>query len=156
MIVAVGMDPGPKPGLVKLGYSDGALIGVHVVQCSADIALDILELMLHTPATFETYFGVERYVDRQHGRSGAPGQRTRDMVGSAVVLATANGAMVTQRNASKVKAWATDDRLDKAGLMEPTKGMPHARDGARHALYTAVHDGKILDPYSKRARRTDG
>lgn len=153
MIVAIGMDPGPKPGLVALTYADQVLVDVKVVQCTANVALDILGMWLPDDwrAAGEVYFGIERYVDRQTGRSSRAGQLTKDMVGQAV-RACAGRAYGVFNNASRVKAWATDGRLLAAGLMEPTRGMPHARDAARHALFTAVHDGKIPDPYSRRAR----
>lgn len=153
MIVAIGMDPGPTPGLVKLTYSDGKLIGVNVVQCSANSALDVLEMWLHglpRGSACERYFGAEQYVDRERGRSGAAGQRTKDLVGSALTLAVAGSAYGVQRKAVTVKAWATDARLERLGLIAATKGMTHARDAARHALYTAVKDGKCPDPYSRR------
>jgi hypothetical protein len=50
-----------------------------------------------------------------------------------------------------VKPWATDERLEAAGLLDLTKGMRHARDAARHALFTAVKDGGVPDPLSKHA-----
>lgn len=164
MIVAIGMDPGPKPGLVKLTYSDGLLVDIAVVQCTANVVLDILQLWLvGVPTNAEVYFGVERYVDRIQGRSTAAGSRTRDMVGSALttvqVSLSGPGAPrggVSQNSASRVKKWATDGRLLAAGLKAPTEGMQHSRDAARHALWTAVDSGKCPDPYSKRARRTDG
>lgn len=164
MIVAIGMDPGPKPGLVKLTYSDSVLIDVHVVQCTANCALDILQLWLTgVPTKAEVYFGVERYVDRKVGRSGAAGQRTKDMVGSALTLVQtelsrpgAPKGAVNQNNAARVKAWATEGRLRAAGLWAPTEGMRHTRDAAKHALYVAVADGKCPDPYSRKARRNDG
>lgn len=161
MIVAIGMDPGPRPGLVALTYSEGILVGVKVVQCSANMAVDLLRWWVHNEYVrgilghVEVYFGVERYVDRQTGRSSRAGNITKDMVGEAVQACTGR-AFVALNNASRVKTWATDGRLLAAGLMEPTRGMPHARDAARHALFTAVLEGKIPDPYSKRARRTDG
>lgn len=161
MIIAIGMDPGPKPGLVKLTYSDGLLVDIAVVQCTANVALDVLQMWLTgVPDLAEVYFGVERYVDRASGRSSKAGQRTRDLVGSALTLVQTNlsapgapkGGNV-QNNAGRVKSWATDGRLLAAGLLEPTKGMTHSRDAARHALFTAVHEGKVPDPYSKRGRR---
>lgn len=166
MIVVIGMDPGPKPGLVKLTYSAAVLIDVAAVQCTANCALDILQLWLTgVPTRAEVYFGVERYVDRKVGRSGVAGQRTRDLVGSALTLVqtslSAPGAPkggVSQNNAARVKAWATDGRLlaCTTNLLEATKGMKDARDAARHALFVAVADGKCPDPYSRKARRTDG
>jgi hypothetical protein len=55
-----------------------------------------------------------------------------------------------------VKPWATDERLEAAGLLDLTKGMRHARDAARHALFTAVKDGGVPDPLSKHAHEVVG
>lgn len=158
MIVAIGMDPGPTPGLVALTYADLQLVDIRVVQCSANAVMDILRMWLPDTALgrAEYYFGVERFViGKASMRSGSPGARTRDMVGEAI-QAAAGRAYVTQRTASQVKEWGTDLRLRRAGLYDATTGMQHARDGARHALYTAVAEGKIPDPLSRKARRKDG
>jgi hypothetical protein len=53
-----------------------------------------------------------------------------------------------ERPAAAVKPRATDTRLDRAGLLAPTRGMPHARSAARHALYAAVPAGLLADPLS--------
>lgn len=160
VIVAIGMDPGPTPGLVKLTYSDGLLLDVAVVQCTANCALDVLAMWLNNlpvAGALETYVQVERFVvGKGSYRTGSPGARTRDMVGSAVTLAEAHNAVVAVRTASEAKAWASNGRLLAAGIEGDVRGMTHARDGARHALYTAVKDGRIPDPFSKRARRTSG
>ena len=157
MIVAIGMDPGPTPGLVKLVYAEAKLIQVNVVQCSLNCALDVLNLWLaaHVADT-EVYVGVERFVIGNGSyRSGSAGARTRDLVGSALVSAQTHGAIGVQRSAVEVKAWATDMRLSAAGLTPHVKGMTHARDAARHALYTACKDGAVPDPLSKRGRQND-
>lgn len=164
MIVAIGMDPGPKPGLVRLTYSDATLVAVEVVQCTANCALNILQMWVTgVPTNAELYFGVERYVDRKVGRSGAAGQRTRDLVGSALTLVQVSLSQAgapkggnSQNNAARVKKWADNGRLEAAGLWDPTAGMQHARDAARHALFVAVEDGNCPDPYSRKARRTNG
>lgn len=154
MIVVIGMDPGPIPGLVRLYYSERTLIDVHVVQCSANMALDVLAGWLSNAVKgAQVFLGVEQYVDRLHGRSGPAGKRTRDMVGSALTMGLAHGACGHQRPAVKVKEWATDARLEACGLVSATKGMTHARDAARHALYTACKDALIPDPLSRKARR---
>jgi hypothetical protein len=81
------------------------------------------------------------------------------MVGSAATLANthlSNGAPTGQvclRTAAVAKAWATDIRLGRTGLLDETKGMTHARDAARHALYTACKEGNIPDPLSRKAKR---
>jgi hypothetical protein len=158
VIVAIGMDPGPIPGIVRLTYSDDRdLLMVDVVQCSAHTALDLLEVLLRVPAGTEVYFQVEKFViGKGSYRSGSPGARTRDMVGSAITMVQSGRlCVVTQRPAVAAKQWATDKRLDAAGLLDEVKGMQHAKDAARHALYTAVYEGNIPDPFSKKARRTD-
>ena len=53
------------------------------------------------------------------------------------------------RTAGEVKPWATDKRLHTAGLLDLTAGMRHARDAARHALYSAVRDYGLPDPLSR-------
>jgi hypothetical protein len=55
------------------------------------------------------------------------------------------------RSAADVKPWATDTRLQAAGLLDLTKGMRHARDAARHALFCAVCDFGLTDPLSRKA-----
>jgi hypothetical protein len=158
VIVAIGMDPGPIPGIVRLTYSDDRdLLMADVVQCSAHTALDLLEVLLRVPAGTEVYFQVEKFViGKGSYRSGSPGARTRDMVGSAITMVQSGRlCVVTQRPAVAAKQWATDKRLDAAGLLDEVKGMQHAKDAARHALYTAVAEGKIPDPLSRKAK-TDG
>jgi hypothetical protein len=58
---------------------------------------------------------------------------------------------VFTRAAALVKPWATDKRLHAAGLLDATKGMQHARDASRQALYAAVHMGVTPDPLSRKA-----
>lgn len=53
------------------------------------------------------------------------------------------------RPAATVKVWATDRRLQKAGLFDLTAKMADARDAARHAIFCAVHDCGWPDPLSK-------
>ena len=159
MIVAIGMDPGPTPGLVKLTYALDQLMDVHVVQCTANAVLDILHAWCQdVPTKAELYFGVEKYVDK--GRSAKAGQLTRDMVGSATTLVQSDLSMkgapkggVLSNPAIRVKAWATDNRLEVMGLLDATKGMTHARDAARHALFTATNAAGIPDPLSRKAVR---
>lgn len=156
-IRVIGIDPGPTPGLVRLLFVDGVLITVDVVQCSSSMLMPIALSLLPGKGVLvsETYLQVERFViGRASMRSGSAGAVTRDQVGRLLELATSMGGVYpVQRPATEVKAWATDKRLSAAGLITPTKGMTHARDAARHALFCAVADGKIRDPLSTKARR---
>jgi hypothetical protein len=152
----IGVDPGPTPGIVLLRFNDGPFGICHVVQCTHLIAPEIFRMLLGIDPVTPTIVGVERFViGRSSYKSGSPGGVTRDLVGALQEIVVEHGragGQFHQRNASQVKAWATDTRLDKAGLLDATKGMTHARDAARHALFAAVHDGGIPDPLSKKAR----
>jgi hypothetical protein len=156
----IGVDPGPVPGFVMLDYTDGLLTSSDVVQCSASVAPLIFgEIVRDLDGEFPIV-GLERFVVR--GRSGRSatskaGEQTRDLIGRLVQAA---GAYIDPgdwhaRTAGEVKPWATDERLEAAGLLDLTKGMRHARDAARHALFTAVKSG-VPDPLSKHAHEVVG
>jgi hypothetical protein len=157
----IGIDPGPIPGLVMLDLNDnhqgpGRWLGdVQVLQCSAGLLVELLRELL-TAHRDPVLLQVERYVvGRRSARSSsaAAGATTRDMVGAICSTALGTDARVLQRSAAAVKPWATDERLERAGLLEACKGMRHARDAARHALFAACQDGHLPDPLSKEFRR---
>jgi len=143
----IGVDPGPTPGIVALDLEERRVRKVCVIQCSAS-ALDLVLWALLCDASGPCVLQVERFVTR--GRANAAQSLTRDQVGEVLNQARRHmDATVVQRSASQVKPWATDERLKEAGLLEACKGMRHARDAARHALFAAVHDGALPDPLSK-------
>lgn len=154
MILAIGNDPGPKAGLVGLLYADGRRVGLKVAQVSPNLLTDVLGVLIDwgVEVKAEVYVGVERFVHSNKGGGGAAGKLTREQVGAVLEYCAFRRVYCSERSAVTVKAWATDKRLEKVQLIRPTAGMPHARDGARHALYTAVHDGNIPDPLSRRAQ----
>ncbi len=148
----IGVDPGPTPGIVRLHIEDGRLVPrwTHVVQCSANVMPEIVGSFLAPNREWAvTVLAVERFVSR--GRANAAQSLTRDQVG--FLTATFTHAVIAQNNASRVKAWATDKRLDAAGLLEACKGMRHARDACRHALFAVVDLGHLPDPLSKEWQR---
>jgi hypothetical protein len=159
----IGIDPGPTPGMVVLDIDPARLpnVGSSVIQCSRGVAPMLLDTLLSVQPRVRTIVGIEKFVlGRRSARSSTPkaGAATRDLLVELAAVfkrhylsAPAHYAWF-ERNASTVKTWATAERLEAAGLIEATKGMRHARDAARHALYAVVHDGKIPDPLSKRSR----
>lgn len=156
MTRVIGIDPGPIPGIVRLDLDAGKIRYAEAVQCTWPIAGTIVSALLgedrsHYPLAI---VAVERFVvGRGSMKSAAAGRITRDLVGQLQRVVDRDGARYVERTAAEVKAWASDDRLARAGLLEPTKGMRHARDAARHALFAAVKDGGLPDPLSKRAVR---
>lgn len=158
-IIAVGLDPGPTPGLVRLVYVDGLPVRADVMQVSAGMLTDALRLLLTAPSSSqwaaplpEIYLGAEKFVMKGKYSATGPGRITQQQVGLAVECAASLGVHALIRPAVTVKQWATDARLEKAGLLTATKGMRHAKDAARHALFTAVSDGRMPDPLSRRAQ----
>ena len=165
----IGIDPGPTTGLIRLDYTaaSSGQIGtpfgrprVTVAQCSANVAVDVYRALLGDDDVW-TWTQAERYViGRKSAHAGASGTVTQALLGelgqaSADHLDDSGprtGGWSSMHNASAVKAWATGERLKAAGLWDWTTGMGHARDAARHALFAAVHSGKVPDPLSKRAR----
>lgn len=149
----IAIDPGPIPGLVML-TPHGPHLDVDIVQCSASIAPIVLYALLDqhraSLGTAPVIVQIEKFVvGRASQRSAGAGTITRDLVGKLQREAeTHEGVSVVMRSASEVKPWATDVRLEKAGLLAATKGMPHARDAARHALFCAVKGGYLPDPLS--------
>ncbi len=145
----IGIDPGPIPGIVRLHVKEGQLVSswTHIVQCSANVMPEIVGTFVDEGGTiWPTTVAVERFVTK--GRATKDQRVTRDQVG--YLLSTHNAV---ERTASQVKEWATDKRLEAAGLLEACKGMRHARDAARHALFAAVRDCGLIDPLSKDWKR---
>jgi hypothetical protein len=156
---AIGVDPGPTPGMVLLVYGPGLqLERAEVVQCSAGVAVSMFDALLDFREDHfrPTYVGIETFVVGPRAtRSSSPaaGRVTRELVEELKAAAEVMRYPVALRSAVAVKTWATDARLERAGLLEPVKGMRHARDAARSALFAAVHDGHVPDPLSKAFRR---
>ncbi|HEX7038704.1 MAG TPA: hypothetical protein VF202_01165 [Trueperaceae bacterium] len=160
MTYVLGVDPGPVVGLVGLHITPDLDISPRpdIIQCSADtlnavlggLILDVGVRGLNSP---ELLVAVERFViGPRTGRLNAGGA-SRTAVHIVGMLADRSRAgrayRYVARSAAEVKPWATDARLGAVGLLEPTKGMRHARDAARHALFAAVRDCGVPDPLAR-------
>jgi hypothetical protein len=155
MIRVLGIDPGGTTGLADITYwpisqelrdiSPSEITGGNVLAVIGSL------LSLQRP----DLVAVEKFVvSRRSGRSSTAqaGEQARLIIGGVARLCQEHGVRFVQRPAGIVKPWATDRRLDAAGLLAPTKGMGHARDAARHALYAAVRDLGLPDPLSRKDR----
>jgi hypothetical protein len=146
-VLVVGVDPGPTTGIAGLLVRPEAVVHFDLLQCTAGAAGWALEALLAymDPGRHARMpvVAIERFVAR--GRLSGPQEETTRL--AKQLMAVAHGyASVVHRSAGQVKPWATDARLTEAGLMEAARGMRHARDAARHALYEAVHSGHLRDP----------
>lgn len=154
IVLVVGVDPGPVPGIVGLHIEDQKILDVDYLQVNHELVGDAITMLL-AGSGFPKLLQVERFVvGARSGRSSSPGagRTTRDMVGTVTIFGRSGGAVVVQEPAVTVKGWATDDRLARAHIKVPS-GMRHAKDAARHALYAAVKHGHLPDPLSSRSRK---
>lgn len=159
--VVVGVDPGVTTGIVVLSFHGDRLLRSDAAALQVHGHLEvphIVEMLIDRHPFARPRLAIEQFVvGPRASKSIAPfaGKQTRDLVAALQSLAVDqnNGTAldVITRPAALVKPWATDRRLDAAGLTDITKGMPHARDAARHALYAAVHAGITRDPLSTKA-----
>lgn len=146
----IGVDPGRTTGIaVYDGLGDAELL-----QTTPGVVHEVVDALLscigpHRPRLV----AIERFVvgtRASRSASAKAGETTRELIGMVRATAIRHNAAVVERSASEVKPWATDKRLEAAGLL--VRGMPHACDAARHALYAAVKDGGLPDPLSRKSR----
>lgn len=153
-MIIIGVDPGSTTGLAVLALVDGRYQCLHVEQIPAGnfpdrYASAIAELLRTGNMLDGLLVATEAFMIRgRAARSRTPkgGEHARRINGW--IHGTFPDRMVTSRSASQVKKWATDRRLAAAGILEQTKGMGHARDAQRHALFAARMDLQWPDPLS--------
>ncbi|TDP97661.1 hypothetical protein [Labedaea rhizosphaerae] len=156
-LLVVGVDPGQTTGIAALHFIDGVLDPdlCAVLQTSP---LGVLPAVYGLTATPRGWRGIRTVpvvaaesfvVGRRASRSrtAQAGETARMILGA---LAELQGVRFVQHPAGAVKPWATDKRIEVAGLAELTTGMRHARDACRHALYAAVHGTGARDPLSRK------
>lgn len=152
-LYVVGIDPGPVVGIAGLLLDQRlAVISVDVVQCTDWAVLRVLEGLRPVDGVTMVLAGERFVVGPLAGRVATPagGRAAREAMGGIAQWAHGHQLRYVERSAAEVKPWATDTRLDRAGLLKATKGMRHARDAARHALFAAVRDHGLVDPLSRR------
>ncbi len=154
----IGIDPGPVVGvsLLLINRDRHYLAGRSALQTTSDLLTAVLTgLARHAPAPMVV--AVELFIvgsRASRSATGTAGETAREVVALVKDWADHNTVMWWSRSAAEVKPWATDARLERAGLLEPTAGMRHARDAARHALFCAVRNYGLPDPLSQRGRST--
>jgi hypothetical protein len=151
----LGVDPGPVVGVLWLSIevnrpgenlvANGArIVWVHAMQITPGALIWVLDAA-HKLWTAVDAVALERFVvGARAARSRTPsgGADARETAQQVVDWVRGKGSsmQLAARSAADVKPWATDARLERAGLLAPTTGMRHARDAGRHALYCAVKD----------------
>lgn len=157
----IGVDPGLTTGLFSIELFGGGMTSDPIaaqVRGAHGVLPYVRALAEQAGPGDAVVFAIEAFVvGRRAGAAGTPeaGRITRALITELQDLAVSacNGsrAQLFTRTAALVKPWATDKRLDAADWRETCKGMHHAADAARQALYAAVHSGLMPDPLSSRA-----
>lgn len=163
VICVLGIDPGPHTGMCLSAWArTGTVAGVAApvrpellvslaFECGMASAGPLLTMILRAWPHVIGSVAIEEF--RRGPRSvrlrGANAVTIGDEITQLRLIAAGYGLPVVVRPAVTVKNWADDARLAKCGLLDPTNGLGHARDAARHALYCAVKDLGLADPLSK-------
>jgi hypothetical protein len=153
----IGVDPGLTCGIGVLDFDSGApsAFTAGVLQCDSGMALAVIAGLIED-APGHVGVACERYVAGRN-REGGTASLTRSLVEAVARLAAERADVGWSRAAHEVKAWATDDRMATAGLLELAKGMSnHGLDGLRHAMYAAVKNGGLRDPLARKGSRKSG
>jgi len=133
-----GIDPGPKPGFVVLGFRHQRLAGFRCVDFGPE---DIVAWIEENAEI--SYWAVERYQQRPTRTKNAAAQ-DMTLVQAAACRAAAQARPQTRvvqfLPPGTVKPWATDERLAEFGIQITNR---HHRDAARHALYLAAKMGFV-------------
>ena len=133
----IGIDPGPKPGLVVLTTYAGRITAVTKLDGPAP-DLSGLDAQLARASLVS----MERFViGRGTARKTKAGTAaTIEQVGRLREDCSRAGVRLVEHPAGVVKPWATDDRLRAYGCYVTGN---HHRDAVRHALYAAVRAGYL-------------
>ena len=133
-----GIDPGPKPGFVVLGFWHQRLAGFRCVDFGPEDIVAGIEENAEI-----SYWAVERYQQRPTRTKNAAAQ-DMTLVQAAACRAAAQARPQTRvvqfLPPGTVKPWATDERLAEFGIQITNR---HHRDAARHALYLAAKMGFV-------------
>jgi hypothetical protein len=158
IISVVGVDTGPTTGMCFLDYQTGSLAlppqpQVTLLQVDGHSADAVLEAMLArwygigTSPVDQRYAAVEKFVTgRGAGSKGNNAEVTRQLVMELTERLQLHGYLTKIRSAAEVKPWASDKRLERAGITGQQTSMRHCLDAGRHALFAAVKDAKMKDP----------
>lgn len=158
--LVIGIDPGMTTGVFAgvLGATEDVThnliaVQIHGAEGVQPFVTALLRRDIDQGSTSgEPIMAIEKFVvghRSTRSRHPAAGETTRNLIGALEQITSALGVRTYVRPAAAVKPWATDRRLEAAGLLEACGGMRHTRDAARHALFAAVHAGLMTDPLSK-------
>lgn len=152
-MIIIGVDPGLTTGMALLDTERPT--NPVLVQSGPDAVITIINALIDRTQGQHGEVGaiaVERFVrGPRSGKLATPKGAgiAQEVITQLGHLAGAWGIPIYLRSAAEVKPWATDARVRK---LTDHRGMPHALDALRHALFCAVKDFHAPDPLSRSSR----
>lgn len=152
--VALGIDPGGTSGLFLgawgLGRHRTPLL-TRSWQCDMAATPELLEWILGRHGGIIGVVAIEAWDERGRKTAGFSASAMATLITDLHHIAAAGLGEVRIRPARDVKPWATDRKLDAAGLGSALfpAAMKHSRDAARHSLFAACKDLGLRDPQSR-------
>lgn len=153
VITSLGIDPGGTSGLFLGSWRDGERKPFlhRSWQCGMDGTRELADWIL---ACYRVdVAGIEAFDARERSRkmrgfsASAMAALIAELQGDLFAAGVPHGTFPP----ATIKGWATDKRLDAAGITVATAGMPdHARDGGRACLFTACKHAGLRDPLSRK------
>lgn len=156
-LAALGIDTGPHTGFFAAWWSRATweLQYALAFECAAVMAPSMLRVLMEVPAVpMVKVAGIEAFTARGRSQRLAGVRIAAMHAEQHELLAVLNhcGVHCLARPAGTVKPWATDKRLEAAGLLKLAGTSPHIRDAGRHMLFSACQAG-LPDPLSSVARK---
>lgn len=152
MPIAIGIDPGVTSGICVLEYDmNRSLVTPILMQVNEAGFTPILNFLLSSRQG--AVVAIEKFVTgNSAGTKGKNADVTRELVTVANTLGELAHCHTVIRQASDVKLWASDKRLQKAGILTDSNrtSVRHSLDAGRHALYAAVADLHMPDPLARK------
>ena len=155
-LASLGIDTGPHTGFFAAWWSKTTweLQYALAFECAAVMAPAMLRVLMEAvPSIPFRAAGIEAFVARGKSVKLAGVRAAAMHAEQHELLAVLNhcGVHCQARPAGMVKPWATDKRLEAAGLLTLAGSSPHIRDAGRHMLFSACQAG-LPDPLSAIAR----
>lgn len=157
-VAILGIDVGGTAGFLLGAWREGERKAAlaQAYQCDGGSAPGLMRMLMREYKSVLTAVSLEWFVSGPRAaklRNTNPAE-IRAQVTTLTAIAEDCGLPAYARTASMIKNWATDERLDRAGILAATSGMPrHARDGGRACVYCRTWDCGLPDPLSRKQDR---
>lgn len=157
-VAILGADVGGTAGFLLGAWRPDERLAalVQAYQCDGASAPGLMRMLMREYRSVLTACSIEWFVSgpRAAKLKNTNPAEIRAQVTTLSAIAGDCGLPVYARTASQIKNWATDQRLERAGVLAVTSGMPkHARDGGRACVYCRTWDCGLPDPLSRKQDR---